>query len=94
MTKDRVKSLINQAKETPFYKELLIPDLDRRLATYDELMATSDPWKRYGYVEAYIALKQFKLALELASSDEDLEEEIKQIPTISGPANIKGENYG
>lgn len=61
---DRTVNLIQQASETPFYKEVLIPELDRRLAFYDDMMTTEvDPWKRYGYVEAYNALKRFKLAL-------------------------------
>ena len=88
----RISGIIKGAKDTPFYKEVLIPELNRRMATYDELAATTDPWKRYGYVEAYLALKHFKLSLEAASSEE--EEEIKQTPVLDGPAKIKGENYG
>jgi len=93
MRPGRIINLIQQAKDTPFYKELLMPELNRRMASYDELMATTDPWKRYGYVEAYMALKAFKLALELASSSE---EEVNKADTRpgGGPAKIKGENYG
>ena len=92
---NKIKNLIAQAKETPFYKEVLMPELNRRLALYDDLMvATADPWERYGYVEAYKALKQFKIALEMASEEDDEEEQIKRTPTNSGPAKIKGGYYG
>ena len=84
MANDHVRNLIEQARETPFYKEVLIPELNRRLALYDELIGDPDPWKRYGYVEAYFAIKSFKLSLETSSSEE--EAEIKQPPVFGGTA--------
>ena len=79
---DQVYKIIKEAQETPFYKEVLIPELDRRLAAYDELIADKDPWRRYAFVEAYLAIKALKLALENIAPS-------KQTPVFKdGPVNL------
>lgn len=54
--------LILEASKTPFWNEVFIPDLNNAIAVLDNSMTTElDPWKRYGYVEAYKWLSEFKL---------------------------------
>ena len=54
--------LILEAAKTPFWNEVLIPDLNNAIAVLDSSMTTeADPWRRYGIVEAYKWLTEFKL---------------------------------
>lgn len=53
--------LIKQASTTEFWKKVFIPYLDHTMAYLDTQMMNEDPWVRYGKVEAYRAMKIFKL---------------------------------
>lgn len=53
--------LIKQAANTDFWKKVFIPYIDHTLAYLDTQMMVSDPWERYGKVEAYRVMKEFKL---------------------------------
>ena len=78
---NRIIQLVYDGKRTAFWKEVVEPQLQVRLAMLDGKMCSeSDPWKRYGYVEAYKQMKEFTLwfddILSRDSEDTDTPERI------------------
>lgn len=56
--------LVLEASKTPFWNEVLMPELDNYIATLDSSMTTEeDPWRRYANVEAYRIMCIFKINL-------------------------------
>ena len=61
-SENRIVQLVYDRKQTAFWKEVVEPQFQVRLAMLDTKMCDeSDAWKRYGYVEAYKHLKEFIL---------------------------------
>ena len=45
-----------------FWTDIIKPQFDIRLSSLDtEMRTTNDPWKRYGLVEAYSKMVEFRL---------------------------------
>lgn len=53
---------IKELKNTYYWKSIIKPQFDLRLAMLDANMRSeADPWKRYGLVDAYTHMAEFRM---------------------------------
>jgi|6_EtaG_2_1085325.scaffolds.fasta_scaffold00361_13 hypothetical protein len=70
------ETLVAEFLESPVWTEVIAPEIGAKLVNLDTYMCSElDPWRRYGIVESYKVLKEFRLWLQdmadVATSDSD-----------------------